>query len=264
VGTPSQLFVDFCQIFHQSGVCAWLRVPLRSRYLGESEILQERVQPHPYGFPDDWFYWIETGKDSGYGGIRCFQPPDLSKLPPERLKNHALFQRLLLSLRDFAHARSAISFIRDDVDFEQMYGLAELRRFQCYETTLVVSYCRPFSESIGDFPRLSYRTLGIKLSPFVKALHDDLVDKRNKLFAHSDVGSVEYARPVVIHDRDAKGRPFTTLFPPRFQEGTLLHEAEFEQVSVLVECASNAVMHMLQAMHVHFADLYPSIDSETL
>ncbi|WP_133116161.1 hypothetical protein [Mesorhizobium wenxiniae] len=126
--------------------------------------MEERAQPRPYGFPDDWFYWVETGKDSGYGGIQCFPPPDPSRLPPERLKDHALFQRLLLSLRDSAHARSAITFIRQGVDFEQKYGLAELRRFQCYETMLGVSYCRPFSESVGGFPRLSYRALGIKLS----------------------------------------------------------------------------------------------------
>ena len=88
---------------------------------------------------------------------------------------------------------------------------------------------------------LSYRALGIKLSPFVRALHDDLMDKRNKLFAHSDVGRVEYAPPVAMHGGDKKGRPpFTILVPPRFREGTLLDEAGFEQVSVLVECTSNA------------------------
>lgn len=143
-------------------------------------------------------------------------------------------------------------------------AFSELRRFQCYETTLVVSYCRPFSESVGDFPRLSHRALGIKLSPFVRALHDDIVDKRNKLFAHSDVGSVEYVLPALINGGDAEGSPFTTLVSPRFREGTLLQEAEFEQVSVSIECTSNAVMRMLQAMHVHFADRYPSTDFETL
>lgn len=224
--------------------------------------MEEGAQPHPYGFPDDWFYWVETAKDSGDGGIRCFAPPDPSKLPPERLNDHALFQRLLLSLRDFAHARSAITFVREDIDFKQKYGLAELRRFQCYETMLVVSYCRPFSESTGGLPRLSYRTLGIKLSPFVRALHDDLIDKRNKLFAHSDIGSVEYALPIVMRSKDTTGSPFTTLFPPRFREGTLLDEAGFEQVSVLVDCATSAVMHMLQAMHVNFADRYTSADFE--
>lgn len=223
----------------------------------------ECKQPHPFGFPDDWFYFVETSKDTGYGGIRCFPPPDPSRFPPERLKDHSLFQRLLLSLRDFAHARSAITFIREDIDFDQKYDLAELRRFQCYETTLVVSYSRPFSESAGGLPRLSYGALGIKLSPFVRALHEELMEKRNRLFAHSDIGSVEYALPVVMHGKNTKGTPFTTLFPPRFQEGTLLDEARFEQISVLIECVSDAIMEMLQAMHVNFSDRYPSTDLET-
>tara|TARA_R110002020_G_scaffold134518_32_gene300240 strand:- start:1212 stop:1754 length:543 start_codon:yes stop_codon:yes gene_type:complete len=179
------------------------------------------------------------------------------------LKDFALFQRLLLSLRDFAHAHSAITFIREEIDFEKKYSLAELRRFQCFETMLVVSYCRPFSESVGEIPRLSYQALGIKLSPFVKALHDSLTVKRNKLFAHSDAGSVEYALPIVMHAKDSKGGPISVLFPPRFREGTLMDEAEFEQVSVLVECATGAVMHMLQAMHGNFADRYPSTDLKT-
>ena len=35
-------------------------------------------------------------------------------------------------------------------------------------------------------------------------------------------------------------------------------EAEFEQVSVLVNDVSNAVMHMLQAMHGNFVDRLPA------
>jgi len=225
--------------------------------------MKESLPPHRYGFPDDWFYKVESDENTSYSGIRCFPPPDPSKLPSAHLRDHALFQRLLLSLRDFAHANSAITFIREDIDFTQTYGLAELRKFQCYETTLVVSYCRPFSESVGSFPRLSYRALGIKLSPFVEALHRGLMDKRDKLFAHSDVGSVEYALPFVAHDKDTTGKPFSTMFPPRFKEGLLLDEAEFEQVSILVKCVNKAVMHMLQAMHVHFADRYPATDFNT-
>lgn len=220
--------------------------------------MAESDQKHPYGFPDDWFYHVKTGEDSGYGGVRCFEPPDPSKLPEDRLQNHALFQRLLLSLRDFSHASSALTFIREDVDFEAKYNLADLRRFQCYETTLVVSYCRPFSESAGGIPRLSYKSLGIKLSPFVQSLHDELVAMRNKLVAHSDIEKVEYALPVVVNAKDSTGEPFTMLYPPRFREGTLLDEAKFEQVSVLVGCLNHAVMQMLQAMHVHFHDQYPS------
>lgn len=220
--------------------------------------LDEPAPPNPYGFPDDWFYHVPTGENAGYGGIRAFPLPDPSKLPTDRLKDYALFQRLLLSLRDFAHARSAITFVREDVDFKATYNLAELRRFQCYETSLIVSYCRPFSESSGGIPRLSYKTLGVKLSPFVRALHENLIDKRNRIFAHSDVTHVEYSMPMVMHSNDQRGQRFTVLFPPRFREGTLLTEAEFEQVSVLVSDVSNAVMHTLQAMHGYFADRLPS------
>ena len=82
--------------------------------------------------------------------------------------------------------------------------------------------------------------------------------KRNKLFAHSEFGSVDYAQPWVINIKTTTGEPFSTLFPPRFREGLLLEEAEFEQVSVLINCALHAVMEMIQAMHVHFSDKYPS------
>ena len=215
-------------------------------------------QKHPYGFPDEWFYFVKTGEDSGYGGIRCFEAPDTSRFPENKLRNHALFQRLLLTLRDLSHARSALAFIREEVDFEAMYALAELRRFQCYETTLVASYCRPFSESVGGLPRLSYKAMGVKLSPFVQSLHDDLMDMRNKLFAHSDIEKVEYALPVVINANDVTGRPFTTLLPPRFKEGTFLDEAKIEQISVVVDCLNHVVISLLQAMHVHFKDHYPS------
>ena len=224
--------------------------------------MTEQTQPHPYGFPDDWFYWVETGKDSGYGGVRCFPPPDPTILPAERRADFALFQRLLLSLRDFAHARSAITFIREEVEFDRKYPLSELRRFQCYETTLVVSYCRPFSESSGSVPRLSYGKLGIKLSPFVRGLHENLMSKRNRIFAHSDASEVGYALPTVMHSNDQQGRPFTTLLPPRFNEGTILTEAEFEQVSVLVNDVTNAVMRLIQSMHGNFADRYPSSNIE--
>ncbi|NRC54189.1 hypothetical protein [Neoaquamicrobium sediminum] len=166
----------------------------------------------------------------------------------------------MLSLRDFSHARSSIVFVREDVDFDAKYPLAELRRFICYETTLIVAYCRPFSESTGGLPRLSFRALGVKPTPFVRKLHDSLIDKRNQIFAHSDVTAIEHSEPRVMRGTDTTGLPFTVLVPPRFQEGTLLSRNEFEQASVLVDTLSNAVVHQLQAMHHHFVDRYPSFD----
>ena len=248
-----------CALGHPSQVmgCAVQRHPARGvRKLSSTE------HGNPYGFPEDWFFFNKTGENSGWGGVRCFQPPDPTQLPEATLKDHNLFKRLLLSLRDLGHARSAIAFIREDIDFEKGYPLAELRRFQCYETTLVVSYCRPFSQSVEQIPRLSYETLGIELSTFTRELHQGLMRKRNKIFAHSDAGEVEYSRPTIMHFKGREGHPFTIPLPPRFREGMLLDEGQVEQVSVLVSCLLSAVYKMIVAMHGNFAEHYPSMDFE--
>ncbi len=68
----------------------------------------------------------------------------------------------------------------------QTYNKIELRRFRCYETTLVVAYTRPFSQSRGAVPPLTMKMVGLKLSNEREALHDSLMEMRNKIMAHSD------------------------------------------------------------------------------
>lgn len=65
-----------------------------------------------------------------------------------------------------------------------MYSKIELRRFRGYETTLVVAYTRPFSQSRGAVPPL--KMVDLKLSKERQALHDRLMEMRNKIMAHSD------------------------------------------------------------------------------
>ncbi|MEY9785391.1 hypothetical protein [Sinorhizobium fredii] len=216
----------------------------------------QQTSAHLFGFPDEWFYQEQHGGLVS-GGVRAFVPPDPSKLPDPVLKNHALFKRLLLSVRDLAHASSAATFMRQDIDFDEPYSRAELRRFMCYETTLIVSYARPFSQSNGELPALTYRSMGIKLSAFTRRLHEDLIQKRNQIFAHADPEAVLHSRPAVMKFRDASGRSFSVLNPPTFMEGTMLDRNQFEQASVLVSCLSLAVYEMANAMHPHFADQYP-------
>ena len=62
-------------------------------------------------FPKDWYKYSGTPKTGMTVGIQCFECPDYSELPSHVLSNHYLFERLLLSLRDFAHAKSASTFI---------------------------------------------------------------------------------------------------------------------------------------------------------
>ncbi len=68
-----------------------------------------------------------------------------------------------------------------------LHSKTELRRFRCYETTLVVAYGRPFSQSLaGGIPPLSTKMIGLKPSPERRALHDRLISMRNQIMAHSD------------------------------------------------------------------------------
>jgi hypothetical protein len=79
---------------------------------------------------------VLLGQDRGQfgsGGVRSFPPPDPSKLSPATLTYRNLFERLLLTLRDLSHARSALTFISEEADFGKKYSLADLRRFNCYE-----------------------------------------------------------------------------------------------------------------------------------
>jgi hypothetical protein len=149
-------------------------------------------------FPEDWYKTSGTPEIGMTIGIRCFDRPDYSKLSMRALSDQFLFERLLLSLRDFSHVKSAVTFILEDVEYTETYDLAELRRFQAYKTSLIVSYSRPFSQSSGDLPKLSHRTLGIRLSNYTNAIHKDIITKRNTVFAHSDVDAIEYSKPIVM------------------------------------------------------------------
>lgn len=96
--------------------------------------------------------------------------------------------RLMLSSIDFRHALSAATFLLEECDWDARYRNEELRRFKCYETTLVVTYSRPFSRSRGRSAPFRWALLGkaFELLPEEKVLHDKMIELRNKLHAHSD------------------------------------------------------------------------------
>lgn len=207
-------------------------------------------------YPDEWCFTESVFDGVQTTAIRCFEHPDYENFPRSLLEDNLLFRRLLLSLRDFAQARSALSFVQQEVDYSEKYPLAELRRFQAYETSLVISYCRPFSEAAGEVPRLSFKKLGVKLSPYTRAIHIDLINKRNKIFAHSDAEFVEFAEPIIMGMERPDGTRFSILYPPRFVEGLMFGWEELLRIENLVSCANQAVMDLLHAMHPNFRDHY--------
>lgn len=96
--------------------------------------------------------------------------------------------RLAMSARDFRHALSAATFLIEECDWKKRYRNEEMRRFHCYETTMVVSYGRPFAQSRGQVaPPFNWKmTPEMKLDSEEELLHDQLITFRNKLHAHSD------------------------------------------------------------------------------
>lgn len=110
------------------------------------------------------------------------------KLTPEQyLKGQQ--HRLMMSSLDFRHALSAATFLLEDVDWEIGRCTQEdRRRFKCYETSMVVSYGRPFSHARGMAASFSWKQLGrdFAMSVEEKILHEMLIDARNRIYAHSD------------------------------------------------------------------------------
>lgn len=124
--------------------------------------------------------------------------------------------RLLYSMKDIQLAISAADFLQE-CDPDAKISKVDLRRYKCYETTAIISYARPFSESRGGFPKLSLRMINVQLDDQLKALHQRILELRNQVIAHSDADMmrmvVEYQ---VLNLGNGETMPFIR---PAFDEG---------------------------------------------
>lgn len=93
--------------------------------------------------------------------------------------------RLIYSTWDFQQALSALTFLMEECDFEARYNPVELRKFRCYESSLVISFARPFEPSRGQ-TTLGLRAIGLQLTPQEIELKDAMLSLRRKVIAHSD------------------------------------------------------------------------------
>ena len=112
-------------------------------------------------------------------------PDSISSLTNSQL------HRLIYSNWDFQQALSALTFLMQECDFETAYSRIELRKFRCYEASLIISFARPFEPSRGQIV-LGLRVIGVALSAEEAKLKDVILDLRRKVIAHSDEQLMHY------------------------------------------------------------------------
>lgn len=136
--------------------------------------------------------------------------------------------RAIYSTWDFQQALSALTFLLDDCDFDRNYDRVSLRRFRCYESTLIVSLARPF-ETTRSGTTIGLRALGITLSDDEKGLVAKILDLRRKIVAHSAEEEMHF-----------RSTSFSVLdgefnFPHfQFNEGLHLEEWELRRLEVFL------------------------------
>jgi hypothetical protein len=92
--------------------------------------------------------------------------------------------RAIYSSWDFQQALSALTFLLEDYDFDEKYDKVSLRRFRCYESTLIISMARPF-ETTRSGTTIGLRALDIKLTSVEKELLKKITGLRGTIVAHS-------------------------------------------------------------------------------
>jgi hypothetical protein len=161
----------------------------------------------------------------------CLRNPDLSE---------AQLNRIIASLWDFQQALSALTFLMDECDFDVKYSKIQLRKFRCYETTVIVSFARPFESSRGKTV-LGLKNIGISLSSTEKLLKERLMGLRRQVIAHSDEDAMHFRGTVLFPFDDSPiGLPIL-----RFQETLFLNRDELRPLEALLRKLMHGVTRFL-------------------
>mgnify|MGYP006432966033 CR=1 FL=1 len=148
-------------------------------------------------------------------------------------------ERTVYSLWDFQQALSALTFLLEDCDFDQNYTKVDLRRFRCYETTLIVSMARPFEKSRGA-TALSLRATGIRLENAEKTLVDRIMALRRRIVAHSDEEEMHYRSNTFPVLEGTYNFPYV-----QFDEKLHLEEEELLQLETLLRKLKQRIAEFL-------------------
>lgn len=177
----------------------------------------------------------------------------------EEDREHRVFNklmRLMLSSHDFQQALSAATFLLE-ADDSAKYPLAEIRRFRCYETAMVVAYARPFLMAKGEVGPLSWKDTRLSMTVAEKGLHGKLIKHRNTVYGHSDAEFVEM-RVMVMHLVDDEV-DFNFVMP-RFEEGMRFSLAEVHVIEEMLRKLIQAVIRESLKLGAAFKDRFTIYD----
>jgi hypothetical protein len=137
-------------------------------------------------------------------------------------------ERAIYSIWDFQQALSALTFLLEDCDFEKEYDKVSLRRFRCYESTLIISMTRPL-ETTRSGTTIGWRALDIKLTKAEKALIKKVRDLRGAIVAHSAEEEMHFrVSTFPVLDGDFNIPHF------QFNEGLLLEKNELLELELFL------------------------------
>jgi hypothetical protein len=125
------------------------------------------------------------------------QPPDAET--EGRLRQ---FNRLILSYRDFKHAKLAAAYILAE-HLHAKYPDESYVTLPALNASMILAYCRPFSGNAKRLPDLPGRFLRV-LSEAEREIHETVLFDRNRLLAHSDAEALnpEPVRLRIADDRE--------------------------------------------------------------
>lgn len=159
----------------------------------------------------------------------------MAMLTPELDGKMRQYKRIMLSYADFKHAKLASSYILDTQLHEKYAeeGHIILEALNCF---MIVAYCRPFSgnasRAAGSVPDLPNRFLRV-LNPAERAIHDVVMEDRNKVLAHSDDEALQ-VEPVIwqVAGRDMVLPIKNWGLAPLTQEATIVFHAAAEKLFI--------------------------------
>jgi hypothetical protein len=160
---------------------------------------------------------------------------------------------MLYFLHDFQEALSASAFL-SECDPDRPIHRVDLRRFKCYETTLVVAYTRPFSQARGDIPKLTLELCGPPLRAELLQLHQSLLDLRNRAVAHSDGDRMRLVSKSWKHDfQDGNA---ITMFHSAYDEGLSLIGDKLWLVDELIRTLFHGIYKQLWTEAQRYPEVY--------